>query len=63
MISQFFYTLSPKCQGGDGILFLLNYTKNYEQKRKGQEMAPPPPVVFLIHLIMIFMFDRLSRLG
>ena len=44
-ISQFFCTVSPKCQGADVILFWLNCTKNYEDKRKGQEWAPPYPVV------------------
>ena len=48
---KFFCTVSPKCQGGDGILFQLNCTRNYEEKRKGREWAPPPPVVFLIRLI------------
>lgn len=45
-ISQFFCTVSPKCQGADVILFWLNCTKNYEDKRKGQEWAPPYPAVF-----------------
>ena len=36
-ISSLFCTVSPKCQGADVILFWLNYTKNYEEKRKGQE--------------------------
>ena len=57
--------MSPKCQGADVILFWLNYTKNYEDKRKGQEWAPPPPAVLLIikRKDQVFMFDRLSRLG
>ena len=54
--------MSPKCQGADVILFWLNRTDNYEDKRKGQEWAPPPPAVLLIHSIKFFMFDRLSRL-
>ena len=44
-ISQFFCTVSPKCQGADVILFWLNCTDNYEDKRKGQEWAPPPAVL------------------
>ena len=40
-ISQFFCTVSPKCQGADVILFWLNCTDNYEDKMKGQEWAPP----------------------
>ena len=43
--------MSPKCQGADVILFLLNCTKNYEDKRKGQEWAPPPLAVLLTRLI------------
>jgi len=42
--------VSPKCQGAV-ILFWLNFTKIYEDKSKGEEWAPPPPVVFLIRLI------------
>ena len=40
--------MSPKCQGADVTLFWLNYTRNYEDKRKGQEWAPPPLAVLLI---------------
>ena len=43
--------MSPKCQGADVILLWLNCTKNYEDKRKCEEWAPPPPVVLLICLI------------
>ena len=50
-ISQFFCTVSPKCQGADVILFWLNCTKNYEDKRKGQQCAPPPLAIVLIHSI------------
>ena len=39
--------MSAKCQGADVILFWLNYTDNYEDKRKGQEWAPPPLAVLL----------------
>ena len=46
-ISQFFCKVSPECQGADVILFWLNCTDNYEDKRKGQEWAPPPPVDLL----------------
>ena len=51
-ISQFFCTVSPKCQGTDVILFCLKCTNNCEDKRKGQEWAPPPPAVLLICSIM-----------
>ena len=50
-ISQFFCTVSPKCQGADVILFWLNCRDNYEDKRKGQEWAPPPRAVLLIRSI------------
>ena len=50
-ISQFFCTVSPKCQGADVILFWLNFTKNYKEKRKGQEWEPPPLAVLLIRSI------------
>jgi hypothetical protein len=43
--------VSPKCQGGDGILFQLNCAKNNEEKRKVQEWARLPPAIFLIRLI------------
>ena len=43
--------MSPKCQGADVILFWLNCTKNYEEKRKGQEWAPPPSAIVLIRSI------------
>ena len=43
--------MSPKCQGADVVLFWLNGTDNYEDKRKGQEWAPPPPAVLLIRSI------------
>ena len=43
--------MSPKCQGADVTLFWLNYTRNYEDKRKGQEWAPPPLAIVLIRLI------------
>ena len=43
--------MSPKCQGADVILFWLNCTKNYEDKSKGQEWAPPPLAVLLIRSI------------
>ena len=43
--------MSPKCQGADVILFWLNCTDNYEDKRKGQEWAPPPPAILLIRSI------------
>ena len=46
-----FCTVSPKCQGADVILFWLNCTKNYEDKRKGQEWEPPPLAVLLIRSI------------
>ena len=49
-----FCTVSPKCQGADVILFWLNCTKNYEDKRKGQEWAPPPPTVLLIRSIKFY---------
>ena len=64
-ISQFFCTVSPKCQGADVILFWLNCTKNYEEKRKGQEWAPPPLAVLLIRpikfLCLIDYQDRDSK--
>ena len=43
--------MSPKCQGADVILFWLNCTDNYEDKRKGQEWAPPPLAIVLIRSI------------
>ena len=43
--------MSPKCQGADVILFWLNCIDNYEDKRKGQEWAPPPLTILLIRSI------------
>ena len=58
-ISNFFYTVSPKCQGAAVILFLLNCTDNYEDKRKGQEWAPPPPpaVLFIRSIKFLCLID------
>ena len=50
-ISQFFCIVSPKCQGANVILFWLNCTQNYEDKRKGQECEPPPLAIILVRSI------------
>ena len=43
--------MTPKSQGADVNLFGLNCTKNYEDKWKGQEWAPPPLTIVLIRSI------------